>query len=56
MITESSTKVSFSEVQESFGWLADNLQIGVFKTKLDGTILYVNDYTRKNFEFESIPK
>lgn len=53
MITESSTKVSFSEVQESFGWLADNLQIGVFKTKLDGTILYVNDYTRKNFEFDS---
>jgi len=54
MITETDTKVSFAKTQESFGWLADNLQIGVFKTKLDGTILYVNDYTRKTFEFDSV--
>jgi len=53
MITETNIKVSFTETQESLGWLADNLQIGVFKTKLDGTILYVNDYIREAFEFDS---
>ncbi|RKY94811.1 MAG: hypothetical protein DRQ01_01425 [Ignavibacteriae bacterium] len=54
MITETNTKISFTEMQESFEWLADNLQINVFKTKLDGTVLYVNDYTRKAFEFDSM--
>jgi len=53
VIAETNTKISFTEMQESFEWLADNLQISVFKTKLDGTILSVNEYTRKAFEFDS---
>ncbi len=39
--------------EKIFERLANNLQISLFKTKLDGTILYVNDYTWKAFEFES---
>lgn len=39
--------------EKIFEWLANNLQIILFKIKLDGTILYVNDYTWKAFEFDS---
>ncbi|MCH7722529.1 MAG: PAS domain S-box protein [Bacteroidetes bacterium] len=42
-----------ADSEKIFEWLANNLQISLFKTKLDGTILYVNDYTWKAFEFES---
>jgi PAS domain S-box-containing protein len=41
------------ESEEIFERLANNLQISLFKTKLDGTILYINDYTWKAFEFDS---
>ena len=53
MIAETNTKVLLKDSQKSFVWLADNLQIYVFQTKLDGTILYMNDYTRKAFEFDT---
>ena len=42
------------ESDKSFEWLTNSLQVCIFKTKLDGTILYVNDYTRRVFEFDSI--
>ncbi|MBT8387183.1 MAG: PAS domain-containing protein, partial [Ignavibacteria bacterium] len=54
MFKETNTKEYISESQEAFGWLADYLQINVFKIKLDGTILYVNDCTRRLFGFDSI--
>jgi len=54
MFKETDTKEFISESQEAFGWLADYLQINVFKIKLDGTILYVNDCTRRLFGFDSI--
>jgi len=41
------------ESEEIFERLANNLQISLFKTTLDGAILYVNDYTWKAFEFDS---
>ncbi len=41
------------ESEKIFEWLANNLQISLFKTKLDGTILYVNDYAWKVLEFDS---
>ena len=37
----------------SFEWLSNNLGICFFKTKIDGTILYMNDYSIKSFEYES---
>lgn len=37
----------------SIEWLANNLHVSLFKTKLDGTILYLNDYTRKSFGFSN---
>ncbi len=54
MFRETGTKEFISESQEAFGWLADHLQINVFKIKLDGTILYVNDCTRRLFGFDSV--
>ena len=39
--------------EKIFEWLANNPQISLFKTTLDGAILYVNDYTWKAFEFDS---
>ncbi len=54
MFRETGTKEFISESPEAFGWLADYLQISVFKIKLDGTILYVNDCTRRLFGFDSI--
>ena len=37
----------------SFEWLSNNLGVCFFKSKIDGTILYMNDYSLKTFEFES---
>jgi len=54
MITETKTNISLLDSQKSFVWLADNLQIFVFQTKPDGTILYMNEYTRIAFEFDSL--
>jgi PAS domain S-box-containing protein len=46
--------VSFlEEFENSLEWLANNLRICLFKTALDGTILYVNEYAWKAFEFDS---
>jgi PAS domain S-box-containing protein len=42
------------ESDKTFEWLTNSLQVSIFKTKLDGTILFVNDYTRKVFEFDSV--
>ncbi len=42
------------ESDKAFEWLANSLQIILFKTKLDGTVLYVNDYTSKVLEFDSV--
>jgi len=53
MFTETNTKILYPEMQESFEWLADNLQLFVLKSKLDGTFLYINDYGMKAFEFDS---
>jgi PAS domain S-box-containing protein len=41
------------ESDKTFEWLTNSLQVCIFRTKLDGTILYVNDYTRRVFEFDS---
>jgi len=54
MITETKTNISLIDSQKSFVWLADNLQIFVFQTKPDGTIIYTNEYTRIAFEFDSL--
>lgn len=43
-----------SESDKTFEWLTNSLQICIFKTNLDGIVLYVNDYTRRLFEFGSI--
>ena len=48
-----SPKIALQGLENSFEWLADNLKIILFKTKLDGTILYINEYTRKAFEYNS---
>ena len=45
---------SFPVPSESFNWLSNNLGICLFKTKVDGTILYMNDYGLKSFEFDSM--
>lgn len=40
-----------SAFNHSIEWLANNLQVILFKTKLDGTILYLNEYTWKNLGY-----
>jgi PAS domain S-box-containing protein len=42
------------ESDKTFEWLTNSLQVAIFETKLDGTILYVNDYTRRVLEFDSV--
>ena len=42
------------ESDKVFEWLVNSLQIILFKTKLNGTVLYVNDYTSKVLEFDSV--
>jgi PAS domain S-box-containing protein len=42
---------STTDSTDSIEWLANNLQVSLFKTKLDGTILYLNDYTWKTFGY-----
>jgi PAS domain S-box-containing protein len=42
------------ESDKTFEWLTNSLSVSIFKTKLDGTILFVNDYTRKVLEFDSM--
>ncbi len=42
------------ESDKVFEWLANSLHIIIFKTKLNGTVLYVNDYTSKVLEFDSV--
>jgi PAS domain S-box-containing protein len=39
--------------QKTLEWLANNLQIMIFKTKLDGTILNINEYGVKMLEYDS---
>jgi len=39
---------------KTFEWLTNSLQVSIFKTKLDGTILFVNDFTRKVLEYDSV--
>ena len=49
-----SSKFLHLESDKAFEWLSNSLQIGLFKTTLDGKILYVNDYVRKVFEYDSV--
>lgn len=48
-----SPKLDLQGLENSFEWLTDNLKIILFKTKIDGTILYVNNYTCQALEFSS---
>ncbi len=42
------------ESDKTFEWLINSLQVCIFKSKLDGTILFVNDYARRVFEFDTV--
>jgi len=42
------------DLDKTFEWLTNSLQLCIFKSKLDGTILYVNDYMRRIFEYDSV--
>ena len=37
----------------SFEWLSNNLGVCFFKTRIDGTLLYANEYAARTFEFKS---
>jgi PAS domain S-box-containing protein len=49
-----STNVLHHDSDKTFEWLTNSLQLSIFKTKLDGTILFVNDFTRRAFEYNSV--
>jgi PAS domain S-box-containing protein len=42
------------DLDKTFEWLTNSLKLCIFKSKLDGTILYVNDYMRSAFEYDSV--
>ncbi|TAL67572.1 MAG: PAS domain S-box protein [Bacteroidetes bacterium] len=48
---QSEVRIKWSE--EKYRNLVDNAIVGVYKTNLNGDILYVNDYISKIFEFDS---
>ncbi|MFC2102898.1 ATP-binding protein [Bacteroidota bacterium] len=52
-LTEETSDFSSSGEIESIDWLANNLQVFLFKTNLNGTILHINDYAWKTFGFSS---
>ncbi len=42
------------ESDKAFEWLANSLQISLFNTTLKGKILYVNDNTRRLFDYDTV--
>jgi len=38
---------------KSFEWLSNNLGVCFFKTRIDGTLLYANEYAAQSFEFKT---
>ncbi len=47
-------KKFISDNDDSYNTLTNNLKLGLFKIKPDGTIIFANDYTVKSLEFGSL--